>query len=58
MILGADGKPMEKEIKSCPKCGSGPQNFVPSGGFGELHMICSSCGNDFNKELKCQPFSS
>lgn len=57
MILGPDGKPAKAEITVCPQCGSGPDRRTPSGGFGEVHLLCL-CGYDFEKELKCQPIAS
>lgn len=54
VIFGPDGKEIssipDKNIL-CPKCGSGANKRVPSGGFGQTWLVCL-CGYEF-KELIC-----
>ena len=53
VIVGPDGKEVRSQLYSvCPRCGRGPNERVPSGGFGQPYLICL-CGFEF-KELKCQ----
>lgn len=50
-ILGPTGQParLAPEAK-CPRCGAGPDQRVPSGGFGEPHQVCRACAFEFEKE--------
>jgi uncharacterized protein (DUF983 family) len=48
-ILGPDGQPVARKAvsKACPNCGAGPEKRVLSGGFGEVHDVCSRCGYEW-----------
>ncbi len=53
-LLDPNGKPIIPDSEQfCPKCGRGPKQRVPSGGFGETYYVCV-CGYDFERKLKCQ----
>jgi len=59
-LLGADGKPMQDpRTAPCPQCGAGPDKRTPSGGFGEVYLVCTGkgCAHEF-KELKCHAITS
>jgi hypothetical protein len=41
-ILDATGKPARPAADArCPRCGAGPEQRVPSGGFGVPHPVCT-----------------
>lgn len=53
IIFDPNGRQAKSQKYSpCPKCGSGPDKRIPSGGFGETYLVCITCGYEF-KELKC-----
>lgn len=53
LIVDATGRTIEdKKAEPCPRCARGPEQRVPSGGFGETYLVCL-CGYEF-KELKCR----
>lgn len=47
VILGPDGQPARlSKTARCPQCGAGPDQRVPSSGFGIPHDLCQACGYD------------
>ncbi len=55
ILVDPSGKPVQSQREApCPDCGRLAKDRVKSGGFGgDIYWICP-CGNEFNKELKCE----
>lgn len=53
-ILNASGQPARKADEMCPSCGKkSPRGDTRartlSGGFGQVHDVCTNCGHDFDE---------
>jgi uncharacterized protein (DUF983 family) len=54
LIVDPNGKPARAAADvSCPRCGAGTDQRVPSAGFGEPHPVCRRCGHEWEGE-RCE----
>ena len=50
VLVNAHGAPLRPKAPAmCPSCGAGKDKRVASGGFGQVHDVCSQCGHDFEE---------
>lgn len=51
VIVAPDGRParLPKDAR-CPQCGAGPDERVPSSGFGTAHDVCQRCAHEFTED--------
>lgn len=57
LIIGPDGKIVKSQrYDVCPNCGKGPEERVPSGGFGRVYLVCK-CAYEF-KDLEVNTVQS
>lgn len=50
-IVGPNGEDVTSKPKApetCPGCGAGKGHRTTSAGFGTPHLVCTSCGHEFN----------
>lgn len=50
-LVLTDPKPLKRDDR-CPRCRAAADKRVKSGGFGQLHDVCSVCGHDFEEDTR------